>query len=79
MRKAWTTSFVLTLYWLESLGARGKIREALDEAVAVLRLLGERILRRPNTLHVILELVKVKRAMKAQKIEEMSSLPDMTI
>ena len=46
--------------------------------MTVLCLVGEHVPKRPNSFHVIVELVRVKRAMKIQKMDEVLLLPDMT-
>ena len=59
------------------LGSRGKIREAVRTAFSVLRQLGEPLPKRPNTLHVALELIRVKQKLKALQ-DDLFSLPLMT-
>lgn len=63
---------------VQSLGVRGNILKALDESVAVLRMLGERISRRPNLLTMLLELDKTRRLLRKRKLADFVSLPDMT-
>jgi predicted ATPase len=70
--------FPAYVVWVESLIVRRKLLEATDLAVDVLRLLGERIPRKPNLLQLIWEITKAKQALKKRKLTDLMELRPMT-
>jgi predicted ATPase len=63
---------------VQSQGVRGCVVKALDESAGVLRLLGERVPRRPNILHLLYELTKTKRVLNGRSISDLAALLHMT-
>ena len=63
--------------YVESLGADGRIQAARDIAFAVLKELGETFPERPNKLHVVAELIRLKTALKGRKPDFLCDMPRM--
>lgn len=58
--------------------AQQKLREAINTALAVLKLLGIRLPENPSKLDVLLGLVRTKLILAGKKIENLLTLPEMT-
>jgi len=58
--------------------AQNRHREAIEIALPVLSLLGEKLTPKPNKLHILFGLLKIKMTLIGKQIEEMIDLPAMT-
>ena len=65
------------LVMINSWGAQGKLNEAIDFGLNILRELGEPIPERPNLLHALFALRKVKKCLKDKTDEDILSIPPM--
>lgn len=63
---------------VESLGVRRKLAGAIEESLAIMRLLGEKLPMRPSTITILMELGKTKRLLKGKKGDDFLQLPSMT-
>ena len=63
---------------IQSYIAQRKLREAIDIALDILKLLGVRLPKNPNKFDVLLGLVKTKLRLAGKPIENLLALPEMT-
>ncbi len=62
---------------IQALCTQNKLQEAVRIALPVLRWLGVRFPKQPNTLHVVMRLLKTKVLLAGKKIEDLIDLPEM--
>ncbi|MEA5471027.1 AAA family ATPase [Spirulina sp. 06S082] len=62
---------------ISALVAQHQANEAIETALEVLQLLGTKLPRKPNKLHILLSLVRTNLALAGKQIEELAELPPM--
>jgi PAS domain S-box-containing protein len=80
LRQAKTLLDTLNVYEIKIQGctAKNKPLEAIETALSVLKMLEINFPKKPNKLHIVLELIKIKTRLIGKKIEDLIELPSMT-